>query len=179
MGSANYIPVGKGRRPRPRLIGPIATARRCLVGAALVLFALSLRMPSHQGSAWGNGTIDSGWVCLLAGVPFYPSNALLVLSPLMLWVVSAFDDGRDILWYVFAWLYTASAALVLFPGLTDGTPPTFLVGYKVWAVAHCVAALAFWIPLVRRDRGTCQSCGYNLTGNVSGVCPECGTGRRA
>jgi hypothetical protein len=23
--------------------------------------------------------------------------------------------------------------------------------------------------------GTCLSCGYNLTGNISGVCPECGT----
>ncbi len=23
--------------------------------------------------------------------------------------------------------------------------------------------------------GHCQKCGYNLTGNVSGVCPECGT----
>jgi hypothetical protein len=27
----------------------------------------------------------------------------------------------------------------------------------------------------RRMRGLCKSCGYNLTGNVSGVCPECGT----
>jgi hypothetical protein len=24
-------------------------------------------------------------------------------------------------------------------------------------------------------RGGCLNCGYNLTGNVSGVCPECGT----
>lgn len=45
-----------------------------------------------------------------------------------------------------------------------------------------------WIPFVvivvsslvgvRRCRGHppphCQKCGYNLTGNVSGVCPECG-----
>ena len=23
--------------------------------------------------------------------------------------------------------------------------------------------------------GHCQNCGYNLTGNVSGMCPECGT----
>ena len=23
--------------------------------------------------------------------------------------------------------------------------------------------------------GCCRECGYNLTGNVSGVCPECGT----
>ena len=31
---------------------------------------------------------------------------------------------------------------------------------------------------LRRHRyppGHCQSCGYDLTGNVSGVCPECGT----
>ena len=50
--------------------------------------------------------------------------------------------------------------------------------------------LPLWIPFVLvavptaflwwRDRhrippGRCQKCGYNLTGNVSGVCPECGT----
>lgn len=27
---------------------------------------------------------------------------------------------------------------------------------------------------VRRRRGACLQCGYNLTGNTSGVCPECG-----
>ncbi len=27
----------------------------------------------------------------------------------------------------------------------------------------------------RRKRGLCLKCGYNLTGNTSGVCPECGT----
>lgn len=26
----------------------------------------------------------------------------------------------------------------------------------------------------RRVAGACGNCGYNLTGNVSGVCPECG-----
>lgn len=48
--------------------------------------------------------------------------------------------------------------------------------------------IPLWIPLLlaglgtawrfRRDRppplGHCQACGYDLTGNVSGVCPECG-----
>jgi hypothetical protein len=28
----------------------------------------------------------------------------------------------------------------------------------------------------RRKKGLCLNCGYNLTGNVSGVCPECGEG---
>ncbi|UCG16466.1 MAG: hypothetical protein JSV19_00205 [Phycisphaerales bacterium] len=26
----------------------------------------------------------------------------------------------------------------------------------------------------RRRKGLCAKCGYNLTGNVSGICPECG-----
>jgi hypothetical protein len=26
----------------------------------------------------------------------------------------------------------------------------------------------------RRKKGLCLNCGYNLTGNVSGICPECG-----
>jgi rubrerythrin len=37
-------------------------------------------------------------------------------------------------------------------------------------------------PVMRRDfrrelaaRGFCTHCGYALTDNVSGVCPECGT----
>ena len=50
-----------------------------------------------------------------------------------------------------------------------------------------LVAVAAVAPLVRlrrrlrarRHRGErlCPSCGYNLTGNVSGVCPECGTTR--
>jgi len=28
--------------------------------------------------------------------------------------------------------------------------------------------------VLRPPDGHCQSCGYDLTGNVSGVCPECG-----
>ena len=27
----------------------------------------------------------------------------------------------------------------------------------------------------RREKGLCTRCGYSLTGNTSGVCPECGT----
>ena len=37
------------------------------------------------------------------------------------------------------------------------------------------ATVAFW-PRRRPKPGCCSSCGYDLTGNVSGRCPECGTG---
>ena len=31
-----------------------------------------------------------------------------------------------------------------------------------------------WLCRERRRHGLCSACGYNLTANVSGVCPECG-----
>jgi hypothetical protein len=50
-----------------------------------------------------------------------------------------------------------------------------------WMIAACFAILpAAWLAgLARRqsrlNAGGCIACGYNLTGNTSGVCPECGT----
>ena len=32
-----------------------------------------------------------------------------------------------------------------------------------------------FVTVVMQDDNSCALCGYNLTGNVSGVCPECGT----
>jgi len=37
-----------------------------------------------------------------------------------------------------------------------------------------LTAALWWLDR-RIPTGHCQKCGYNLTGNVSGVCPECGT----
>jgi len=33
----------------------------------------------------------------------------------------------------------------------------------------------FVVTVVVQDGTLCGACGYDLTGNVSGVCPECGT----
>jgi hypothetical protein len=41
--------------------------------------------------------------------------------------------------------------------------PTAVLWYRSWRDRHR-------IPV-----GHCRNCGYDLTGNVSGVCPECGT----
>ncbi|GJM24249.1 MAG: hypothetical protein DHS20C16_06640 [Phycisphaerae bacterium] len=39
-----------------------------------------------------------------------------------------------------------------------------------------VALSAYWFwRMDNQPEGRCLDCGYNLTGNVSGVCPECGT----
>jgi hypothetical protein len=64
-------------------------------------------------------------------------------------------------------------------GSQTGVPA--VVGVPVWLLATVMGIL----PLVRaihfaQTRSAlkvccCLSCGYNLTGNISGVCPECGT----
>jgi len=98
------------------------------------------------------------------------------------------------------WQYACDSGTSWTPGcaiqpLGRGSPPNARFGswlprrmrspsgtlWMVW--------IPLWLPFVGivvptaylfyRDRrhppGHCQRCGYNLTGNESGVCPECGT----
>ena len=44
--------------------------------------------------------------------------------------------------------------------------PTALVGFP--------SAFLWWLDRRRFPPGHCERCGYNLTGNVSGICLECG-----
>ena len=67
------------------------------------------------------------------------------------------------------------------PITTAGTT----LGVPYWFLAALTAALPLLSPWrARRHRrrllalGRCPRCGYDLTGNVSGVCPECGEVRR-
>ncbi len=49
-----------------------------------------------------------------------------------------------------------------------------LYGYIMWVVVRNIRRV--FVEDRRQHHGACVTCGYNLTGNVSGVCPECGTG---
>jgi len=54
-------------------------------------------------------------------------------------------------------------------------PPSVVLPIWVLLIATLIPVLVAWW----RDRGHlkpghCQNCDYDLTGNVSGVCPECG-----
>ena len=63
-------------------------------------------------------------------------------------------------------------------------PPIVVFMVALPTVAVAVAILAICAirerEKIRRWRaaGACLSCGYSLEGNVSGVCPECGTAVR-
>jgi hypothetical protein len=59
---------------------------------------------------------------------------------------------------------------------------TYVISVPCWTIILISGALpAIWFRRrlrhlrILRAVGCCPSCGYNLTGNTSGVCPECGT----
>jgi predicted RNA-binding Zn-ribbon protein involved in translation (DUF1610 family) len=77
------------------------------------------------------------------------------------WVVSRSSGRPD--W----WPYWQSDRF----GRYFGWLPLWLPGI---ACAACAGVLRVTQGRTQA-RGMCGRCGYNLTGNVSGVCPECGT----
>ena len=51
----------------------------------------------------------------------------------------------------------------------------FVLSASYPAIAFIRGPLRRWRRRRRAAAGHCQECDYDLTGNVSGVCPECGT----
>lgn len=73
-------------------------------------------------------------------------------------------------------LLLATAFVVLLSGVS--IKPLNPGPWTLGAVAVAVGAFAIWFSYRSPKDDTtpaCDECGYNLTGNVSGICPECGT----
>src|SRR5262245_33607746 len=64
------------------------------------------------------------------------------------------------------------------PTLTHPSRGESLLTIPLWLPFVLIAiptALLSWLDRRRVVTGKCRKCAYDLTGNTSGVCPECGT----
>jgi hypothetical protein len=99
--------------------------------------------------------------------------------------------GRFLLRYVGIYLFFGGLSVVSAPvqlvrawkafhnGTLRGHPWSYYLAGAALNVAVAVLAIRYDRLRLRREgrteRGECLACGYSLTGNVTGVCPECGT----
>ena len=100
--------------------------------------------------------IVSGIIHYVGRRPYVLTSACSAVMSALLWMGAIAIESGSVsnIWPIASMIW-----LILF------TPVAFLVGLP--------------IRLLRpkpRLPDHCSKCGYNLTGNVSGLCPECGTG---
>ncbi len=82
---------------------------------------------------------------------------------------------RDEVWYpTGAFAYRDTGRTLLADMLQQFTPAVIIPHWILFAIAVVPTVYLRW-RYRRPPRGHCQSCGYDLTGNVSGRCPECGS----
>ena len=94
------------------------------------------------------------------GLAKWVATMIFVVAIVLLWAtgwVRVQDSAAPAFW---------SLEAVLHP------PNPFWIPVLVFGAA---TALLWYMDRRRVPSGHCRKCGYDLTGNVSGRCPECGT----
>jgi hypothetical protein len=88
------------------------------------------------------------------------------------------EAGWSIHWYEFDWseAFGLASRQITRPTLGWASPKHRSLSIPFWMLLVAIGIPTF--RLWQRDRrykpGHCRHCGYNLTGNQCGVCPECG-----
>lgn len=80
-------------------------------------------------------------------------------------------------WPVLLVYYAVIILLVLVVDIRGALRPLLICGGTLMGpVVGLLLALAGLQPNRGNAGPACRNCGYNLTGNVTGICPECGEG---
>ncbi|MCO6438016.1 MAG: hypothetical protein J5J06_13065 [Phycisphaerae bacterium] len=115
-----------------------------------MLLGDKFRLGFYKGSIFVNGA------CCVCGDPYAPPGTL-----------------------VFAALPKGLAAATREPGIYDHLSDPRYLRYEWAFLASLLLGRILAIPAARlakrKRKGICANCAYDLRGNVSGVCPECGT----
>ena len=74
-------------------------------------------------------------------------------------------------------VFVFGAASVLLRAGIGLIPAVFIPLGMAGLAGHPLELLRRNVQRDQRLRGLCVSCGYDLTGNAGGVCPECGSER--
>jgi len=123
---------------------------------------LSLLLDADRSNCnWDGRWLFVDGLCGVCGKPYAPRGSF-VIAALPKGLAYCKHDGSP--------KYEHMTAPSYFSRLTLAEVSLVLSAYPT--IAFVRGPLRCWR---RRRHGLCLKCGYNLTGNLSGVCPECGT----
>jgi hypothetical protein len=109
--------------------------------------------------------------------PLLGATSFLVPGPFWLLGHPKLRVPRNAAW--FALIGGLAAHPLLWLSLARGwetSPTIYLAGFVLALLLFCAGAVVAWHARLRGPaRGHCAECNYDLTGNISGRCPECGT----
>ena len=152
----------RGRNPQ------LVRLRRISVGVLLgLLFVWVLSIPFFAKVARGRALLDLRWGQVMVGWADDPQESITHIGISQCkrggWTLPGLRDELSLPYF------ERDAGSVDSPG-------AYFAECHLWLPFVITAAIT--IVLYRRTRGfpagRCHACGYDLTGNTSGVCPECG-----
>jgi len=171
-------------------VGTVSTLRRS--GQGGWLFGDFERRPAAQISCSYTGELEVMYIPRTEQGPDHAEGWGMFLTrdlkgwPFTCWSSAVQQTPQPDGWTVFAWttgptIHGTSGPKNLWGKVTGRYAQIRLHFVAVTILLLLYPCLAF--PGVirrrrqnrRRAQGLCPRCGYNLTGNVSGACPECGT----
>ncbi|RMF71302.1 MAG: hypothetical protein D6744_18140 [Planctomycetota bacterium] len=111
-------------------------------------------------------------------LPLIAESAVMAAVALLGWLALR-SSGLKAVWSLSEWWDRAFLAAIALRCVLLSLQALFSLPILRWFAAGAgVVVVVTFVGgmLTRRRRGAsgCRSCGYDLTGNVSGACPECG-----
>lgn len=110
------------------------------------------------------------WTLARNGSPYYFSIANGRMTVICSWHYNAWREG----WYV-ASVRNPGFGWSMYWNRIGRNWSLFVPLWPIVLAASVPTVYLWWLDRCCIPRGHCQHCGYDLTGNVSGVCPECRT----
>lgn len=77
---------------------------------------------------------------------------------------------------IYGWSHRHDFHLIAVPKITHRMGTGFVLPIWILLLISAIPTVYLFYGDSRHPPGHCRKCGYDLTGNVSGVCPECGRG---